>query len=153
MDSYPSFANYEILYKRFLINRQPRDLFKIAYPNEKEGSLLEHKHIIDVCSGFGRLTRQALKDGADLILAIEKDENMIKYENYNNFHVKLKMTSIENYLPLRLYDAAFCQQAINYWFSERNIIKIYNSLIEKGIFVLIHLIRSLVKNLQLKNTL
>lgn len=128
-------VRYKILYKRYL--KRPVKELLLA------GGSIKGKDIIDVCAGTMRLSEEAMRLECNRIWAIERSKSMVpnKFKKHHqSFNSKLQIS----YVPLESvyvshgfvkYDMAFCQQGINYWFSEDNLKLLCSLLKRNGKFI------------------
>jgi len=120
-----TYEQYKILYARYLDPKRTNKLLDLA------GSL-EGKNVIDLCGGGGRLSRKALKRGAEEVTLIDASATMT--EHLNQWDISVFLNTIGQglrLLPNEDTAAAFCQQGINYWF-DRNTIELLSLKMKPG---------------------
>lgn len=108
---------YKTLYARFFSRgTQPQELLFLV-------SGVKDKVVLDLCCGIGRITK--LCKEAKAVYAVDESLNMTK-DIQKTANLDIHTVSVSSALALLLEknvkaDVVFCQQAINYWFSEVNI--------------------------------
>lgn len=152
MMPYPDWKTYEALYAKYIYQRDPKELFSIALdiPNghRRPVQCLRDLRVMDIAAGTGRLTADALDEGAKYIVAVDKSEQMLKPENLGVAKlVELDRNpearadyfagDIEWFLDIcgKNYDLAFCQQAVNYWISPPCVDGLADAMKPGGVFV------------------
>lgn len=137
MSNYPPAKDYEIMYARYFNKRSIHELIKHV-PNIKGGMFA------DLCCGGGHLATELALMGADDVFAVDSSKKMIKWALNKDFmwgrssvaihavHVTVSKFLSRNSINL---DAAFCRQAINYWFNESTAKKLAKLLKDGGHFV------------------
>lgn len=120
------YERYKKLYARFL-RGSPDQLLDLA------GDISDCR-VLDLCTGGGRLAEAAMKRGAYPVVVDEDLEMMADIDSRIRkmlFSVDTALATIVN----NSFDAIFCQQAINYWFSPENIEAIHGILVPGGRFI------------------
>lgn len=108
---------YKTLYARFFSRgTQPQEFLYLV-------SGVKDKVVLDLCCGNGRITK--LCKEAKAVYAVDESLSMTK-DIQKAANLDILTASVSSALALLLEknvkaDVVFCQQAINYWFSEVNI--------------------------------
>ncbi len=105
---YPSHETYERLYARYFQGNRTAQLVAMAGP-------LAGKQVLDLCGGGGRLSAAALAAGAAQVLLVDESGPMASAVPAG---VTVRIRPVFAWLqaaPDASVDAAFCQQAVNYW--------------------------------------
>jgi ubiquinone/menaquinone biosynthesis C-methylase UbiE len=133
-----SAADYELLYKRFLA-RDSYELLEMA-------NLQRYGTLLDLCTGpTARASICAInRIGAGLVVAVDESPRMlgpfpvanIRDGGYFNphratVHQYLKHAVIET----QRFDAVVCQQGINYWFNQDDLLRLSYIINPEGVFV------------------
>lgn len=129
---YPNGQDYEIMYKRFF-SRPVSELIDFAV-------LAPKSNVLDLCGGTGRLTNALLEVGHNVTYVDEATNTMLLPLPFNFPEKMIVDESVEQYLSYCnrnniVFDAIFCQQAINYWFRSVDIEKIAGALKARGCFI------------------
>jgi SAM-dependent methyltransferase len=125
---------YEKLYAKYLHNDRTKEMVDLAGD-------LKGKRVLDLCCGGCRLTREVLKRDPEYVLASDKSYNMLKNINPipKNCFLSIEKANIELKViadhGIKLMDAIFCQQAINYWFKSEHAELVKGALTPKGVFI------------------
>ena len=127
MSHYPHGNFYETLYKRYFDDDKMSAFMQV-------GGDLTGKKVMDLCGGTGRLATLISKryPSADVILV---DESSLMPDTYSG--KKMNVTVAELFANCDMYaeDVIFCQQAINYWFNQTDIERLFRSLNPGGSFI------------------
>ncbi len=126
--SYPKQEDYEVLYARYF-NRHPDELFAFT-PG------LRGKRVLDLCGGGGRASFAAIKQGAERVLLVDKETDMmVPQQMLENTRIEWHCGDIAKMDTFGQHDVIICQQGINYWFNEKTIYLLWKSLSKDGVFV------------------
>jgi len=118
---------YDKLYAKYLRGDRTKEMVELA------GSL-KGKRVLDLCCGGGRLSREVLKRGIKSVCAV--DESLTMIDPIDEPINKFCMTVDEALSNLTsTFNAIFCQQGINYWFTPEHAEKIKRALAPKGVFI------------------
>lgn len=123
------YERYVKLYKRFLC-RSPDELISLA------GDLVG-KTVLDLCTGGGRLALAASKTAA-LVIAVDQDQEMMNGMNSTDVPSNLRgiCRSVEEVLDsIAPVDVVFCQQGVNYWFSNETVKNLKDIIVPGGLFI------------------
>ncbi len=143
VDSYPSWQVYERLYAKYL-EKGCDHLIDIALTEAfvtQPNIVLANFKALDLCAGGCRLSKRLLNRGCGYVLAIEKCSQMVNWSGFPRSETP-KYGVITEEIPLafgmcydKKFDLAFCQQAVNNWFSESSIRLLSKRMNEQGVFV------------------
>jgi len=127
--NYPTYKVYEILYAKYL-QRDPNELLS------KAGFSLAGKSVADICGGGGRLSLAAQTQGANLIVYVEQERDMIPGILYSQQNIAVCNKTMENFVTyLNSFDAIFCQQGINYWINSVKLELLAERINNNGVLV------------------
>jgi SAM-dependent methyltransferase len=99
--------------------------------------------VLDLCGGNGRLSMAARQMGAETAM-VEADPQMCDALALEKWGIALWFHKVEEFLPHRdrsicywhfRFDAAFCQQAVNYWLTPETAEGVARLLNPNGVFV------------------
>lgn len=93
--------------------------------------------VLDLCGGNGRLSMVARQMGA-YVTMVEADHEMCDSLQLRQWKIDVWFGRVEELLPLpwnARFDAAFCQQAVNYWLTPETAKGIADVLNKNGVFV------------------
>jgi SAM-dependent methyltransferase len=134
------FETYKKLYAKYLRGSRTKEMVDLA-------GNLEGKKVLDLCCGGCRLTKEVKKRKPLQILSVDESLKMIPSDFKITFSIFQKW-DIETYpifcgsvkraltdLGSNSIDVIFCQQAINYWFSQEYVELIKNVLTSNGLFI------------------
>lgn len=110
MEKYPTFEEYENLYKRFF-KRSTEEFISWS------GIDIEGKSFLDLCGGGGRLSFYAHSKNCS-VTYVDQEKDMIPYSLFQEKGIKnIHNMPVEDFLlrNMETYDVTVCQQAINYW--------------------------------------
>lgn len=139
-EAYPSKETYETLYKRFL-GKSILNNFVFDYHN---------KNCLDLCGGAGYHSTMMHSFGGN-VTYYDQSKIMISEEVKENIDISKIHDTVENINKLEAkFHIVVCQQAVNYWFNEENIIKLHNIIDTNGRFVFNTFV-SMVDNINIKN--
>lgn len=127
---YPSHDQYAKIYARYLAPGRTEQMLELCGD-------LTGKYMLDLCGGGGRASRAALSRGAAGVTLVDESLPMSMDASAPGlavFHADLKST-LTGPVAQGVFDVAFCQQAINYWFEEDLIAGVHRQLKLGGIFV------------------
>jgi len=129
-----SASDYELLYRRFL-KRGPEQLFQYA-------KYCDHMEVLDLCAGpTARASIWALQHNARRVVAVDESPRIL-----NEFPYTEKQGFDAQYIDIRTYlrfavaksqrfDIILCQQGINYWFNQDDLLRVSYLLKGNGVFV------------------
>lgn len=134
---YPAHDKYALLYARYLTPNRTAQMLDMCGP-------LSGKYVLDLCGGGGRASREALARGAIGVLLVDESYPMCR--NVGNQQLGVLHADLESALEAPLatvidaqegvpFDAAICQQAINYWFDADLIADLHKQLQPGATFV------------------
>ena len=105
---YPDHVTYARVYARYLTGKRTSQLLDAAGP-------LADKDVLDLCAGGGRLSLMAQERGAR-VTAVDSSPDMAEGLPPG---VRSFIQDVPDWLQLSgspdMFDAVFCQQAVNYW--------------------------------------
>lgn len=109
---YPQHSVYEVLYARYLAPGRTAQLLDFCGP-------LEGFHVLDLCGGGGRATLEALRRGAADVTLVDESVPMSHHlagdARIHLAHMPVAQ-ALRQWFAAQAFDAAVCQQAVNYWF-------------------------------------
>lgn len=133
-EPYPERALYDRLYAKWLQGGTGERMLDLADPSGKR--------LLDLCGGGGRISIGALERGAKEVLWLDRSEAMGRglKERAGALADRLQMRagSIDQSLASlepSAWDAAICQQAVNYWLDEATAKSLAEALAPGGVFV------------------
>lgn len=109
---YPHHSTYARLYARYLAPERTEQLLDLAGP-------LAGAKVLDLCGGGGRLARAAARRGARVML-LDQSAPMAAASDVQWYQSSVEDALVSFSGPFReVFDVVFCQQAINYWLTEK----------------------------------
>jgi len=133
---YPDSATYDKLYARYL-SRPVSDLLDLA--GGVKGQI-----VWDLCAGGGRLSREALKQGAYRVVAVDSSYDMMKplydwkrrggkWTKRLTIYCGPVLVGVRTATPAP--NLVFCRQGVNYWFQKEAVRILASRMTEKGKFI------------------
>jgi len=125
---------YDKLYAKYLRGDRTKEMVDLA------GSL-KGKRVLDLCCGGCRLSREVLKRGPKRVCAVDESLTMIgpilPYRIPSDEPINKFCMTVDQALSdlTNTFNAIFCQQGINYWFTPEHAEKIKRALAPKGVFI------------------
>lgn len=125
---------YDKLYRRFISDARTTDLVKSIK--------CKGKVVLDLCAGSGRLSKKAIALGAQGVIALDMNRNVINISNANENIVPVvsSVQSISSFTTFKWMSGflgepsvVYCQQAINYWFDTINIGNLFRNFVNKDV--------------------
>ena|GEM_PF-904561 len=130
-------ADYDDLYARYLT----RNLDRLI---EAAGSV-EGKRVLDLCTGSGIVAKRARELGASWVMGVDESEDMTKdipvlptdggLDFVCNASIGADFNRIICWDYGVKFDIVICRQAVNYWWSRKNLEDILGVIDSKGCFV------------------
>jgi len=105
--SYPTFAEYEILYARYRKGRPIEELIDLAGD-------LTGRNVMDICCGNGEIGLECYKRGASVVGLVDRELDMLPQSAVLPEGVQAIKCDVEN-LTLKDVDVVICRQGVNYW--------------------------------------
>lgn len=87
MERYPSGKTYQKLYARFQ-RRSPKDFINFA------GAVKNHR-VLDICAGSGRLSLEAVRQGAREVVLMDREKKMIDKRILRRVRMKIFIGDVE----------------------------------------------------------
>lgn len=127
---YPKHDQYAKIYARYLAPGRTEQMLDLCGP-------LTGKTMLDLCGGGGRASRAALSRGASSVMLVDESYPMAGAVQEKDLTVWVGDLKSVLKAPLLKegFDVAFCQQAINYWFSAALIKQVHRQLKPGAVFV------------------
>lgn len=124
---YPKYTDYEKMYKRYLEKG-------VNYLIE-QAQLKKDDHVLDICGGNGRLTKELIKE-CNHVSYLDQESDMIPLD-LKELGVKVYHDEIEHFVihSTEKYNKVFCEQAINYWLLNTDIEKFSHIFEKDALFI------------------
>jgi ubiquinone/menaquinone biosynthesis C-methylase UbiE len=114
---YPSHRVYRKLYARYFQGERTQQLVESL-------QTVAGLTVVDLCGGGGRLSRALLLAGADSVTLVDESADMVEEVPPT---VIVRISGVLDWLlrtPRASFDAAVCQQAVNYWLEEVSVMQL-----------------------------
>ena len=124
---YPSYVEYESVYKRYFLKGTEYILNKV--------NISKKDKVLDLCGGNARLTRELIKY-SDYLSYLDREKDMIP-SDLKDLGIRVYNEDINEFIKhnKEKFDKVFCMQAVNYFLSNIDMSLFVNLFNKGGIFV------------------
>lgn len=124
---YPRYDVYEAMYKRYF--KKGVDYLV------NEADLKTSDKVLDLCGGNGRLTLE-LKRKVDDVTYVDQEKDMTP-SYLIDAGIKVINQRVEDFVHNihEKYDKVFCEQAVNYWLKNIDVLELAKILNKNGLFI------------------
>jgi SAM-dependent methyltransferase len=118
VSNYPNHDTYRALYARYYSGRDIQELVSLLEPLKDTDIRL-----LELCCGDGRLSLEALSQGAHRAVLVDAAASMLPAELFEDDRLEIYAKPVNNYLVYaamhnQLFDRVVCRQAVTYWLND-----------------------------------